>query len=76
MKGPNRQSLEQQRANMAATITRAIDTLHRMQRHLRNPTKNPRPAGGLEPVLKRLAAAQEALAHHDATEPTDHACNP
>ena len=68
MKGPNRQSPEQQRANIVATITRAIATLHRMQGHLRNPAKNPRPIGGLEPVLKRLAAAQEALAHHDATE--------
>lgn len=67
MKGPNRQSAEQQRANIAATIARAIDTLQRIQRHLRNPAKHPRPLGGIDPVLKRLTAAQAALAHHDTT---------
>ena len=71
MNGTNdtsRRSPEQQRADASAILTRAIDALHRWQRHARNPAKNPRPVVGMEAIAARILRAEQHLNEADQKE--------
>lgn len=71
MNGTNdttRRSPEQQRADASAILTRAIDALHRWQRHARNPAKNPRPVTSMEAIAARILRAEQHLNEADQKE--------